>query len=470
MNKSAFKRINVWLIISLLILPACVSLSTASSKRKPDWVKQRPIDPEFYIGRAMSSKVGGAVSYRTEARNKALKELSSEIKVTISSNSILRQFENNYEVKEEFEASTYESVEATLEGYEVLTWENKKEYWVMVRLSKQKYAMNKKMKLDYAKKMSATYYYDGNKSVEKGDIYQGLLFYVQAIKAIKPHVGEDLTYRDIEGNLNLGTAIFNAIQEAFAKVDLASDQPLYQLQFSKELKVPLSLSASYKDAMGDTRPLANLPLRFYFTKGEGELSPPETTNRDGKATCDITRLISKRKSQEIKAEFNVDLLFNKESEENKVLLKAFFHDEYLPSTVFNIEVQKSLAYIDINEIIFGEKSSSQPFGKMMRAELAQSYFNITQDKEAADFIVKINTEFVAGDEKKGSGYSLYIVFVDFHMSITDNKTNMEIFADGFNGLRGMQPGSFEYGLKDAREKAKEKIIEDILPKMEQVNL
>lgn len=470
MNRSTSKYLNIWVLMCLLVLPACISLSTASSKRKPDWVKQRPSDPTFYIGRAMTSKVGGDVTYRTEARNKALKQLSSEIKVTISSNSILRQFENNYEVKEEFEASTSESVEATLEGYEVLTWEDKKEYWVMVKLSKEKYAMRKKMKLDYAKKMSATYYYDGKKAIKKGDIFQGLLLYVQAIKSIKPHVGEDLTYRDIEGDLNLGTDIFNAIQDAFKKVNLQADQPLYQLQFSKEIKVPLTLSASYYDALGEKRPLTNLPLRFYFSKGEGELSPPETTNKDGKATCDITRLISKRKSQKIRAEFNIDLFFEKETEDNKVLLKAFFHDEYLPSTAFNIEVQKSSAYMDINEVVFGDKSSNGVFGNMMRAELAQSYFNITQDKEKADFIVKINSEFVAGDEKKGNGYSLFIVFVNFHISVTDNHTQMEIFADGFSGLRGMQPGSYEYGLKDAREKAKEKIMEDILPKMEQVNL
>ena len=184
----------------LCLMIFTLSWSTLEAKRKPAWVKQRPTDTDYYYGRAMSSKLDGGVSFRTEARNKALKELSSEIKVTISSNSILRQFEHNYQVKEEFEANTSESVEATLEGYEVLTWENKKEYWVMVRLNKDQYAMRKKQKLDYAKKMSATYYYDGKKAIAQGNIYEGLLFYVQAIKAIKAHTAEDLSYKDIDGS------------------------------------------------------------------------------------------------------------------------------------------------------------------------------------------------------------------------------------------------------------------------------
>lgn len=470
MNTYTLKKLNSSLLFFLLVLPALLSFSSAEAKRKPDWVKQRPADHSFYIGRSMSLKQGGEVTYRTEARNKALKQLSSEIKVNISSNSILRQFEDNYEVKEEFEASTYESVEATLEGYEVLTWEDKKEYWVMVRLSKEKYAMRKKMKLDYAKKMCATYYYDGKKAVENGSIYEGLLLYVQAIKTIKPHVGEDLTYMDINGNLNLGSDIFSAIQAAFRKVKLEADQPNYTIQFSKELKVPLTLHATYTDALGDSRALANIPLHYYFTKGDGELSNIASTDRDGKATCDITRLISKRKSQQIKAEFNLNVFLEKETEEDKVLLKAFFHKEYLPHTSFNIEVQKSTAYVIINEVIFGDKAQNAAFGNIVRSELAQSYFNITQDEENAEFTVKIDSEFISGDERKGQGYSVFIVFTDFNISVIDNKTQMEIFSDGFNGLRGMQPGSFEYALKDARKKAKQKLIDEIFPKMEKVNL
>lgn len=470
MNNSALIKKIIGSLAILFLLPSLFSYSTIYAKRKPSWVKQRPNNPTFYIGIAMATKQEGQANFRTEARNKALKQLSSEIKVNISANSILRQFENNYQVKEEFESSTYESVEATLEGYEVYTWEGKKEYWVMLKLSKDKYALLKKAKLDRAKKTSATYYYNAQKAIYNGDIYQGLLLHIKAIKAIKPHTSEDLTYRDIDGSLNLGTDIFTAIQDAFKMVNLEPEQTSYTLQFSKELKVPLALNAFYKDNLGKKIPLANLPLTFHFSKGEGELSTIGNTNRKGHTTCDLQRLISKRKSQEITAIFDTGKLFESEDSETKILLNAFFHDELLPSTAFNIDVQKSLAYINMNEMVFGDNTSVKTFSNMMRAELAQSYFNMTKNKEDADFTVEINSEFVAGDEKKGKGYSLFIVFVEFHMSITDNKTQMEIFADGFSGVKGMQPGSFEHALKNAREKAKHKIVNEILPKMEKVNL
>ncbi len=470
MKTSSTLKYFHWQLIVFIISLTLFPVQESSAKKKPNWVKQRPDDSSYYIGRAMSLKQDGEINYRTEARNKALKQLSSEIKVNISSNSILHQFENNYQVKEEFEAKTYESVEATLEGYEVFTWENKKEFWVMLRLSKDKYALEKKLKLDNAKKISATYYYDGIKAVDNGNIYQALLMYIQAIKAIEAHVGEDLTYHDLNGNLNLGSDIFNAIQNTFKKINLQPENDSYLVQFSKELKIPLRLQASYHDKNSHQSPISNLPLKFYFTRGEGELSTTGLTNNDGKATCNVNRFISKRKSQEITAIFNANKLFEGENDETKILLQAFFHDEFLPTTRFNIEVQKSSAFLDINEVVFGETPNTKTFGNMMRAELAQSYFNITNNKDNADFTVKINSNFVSGDEKKGKGYSLYIVFVEFNISIIDNKNKMEIFADGFSDLKGMLPGSFEHALKDARKKAKKKIIDEILPKMEQVNL
>ncbi len=456
--------------IILIVFPILFSFNSISAKKKPDWVKQRPNDSSYYIGIANAIKHEGEVTYRTETRNKALKQLSSEIKVNISSNSILHQFEDNYQVKEKFESKTYESIEATLEGYEVFTWENKKEYWVMMRLSKEKYALNKKLKLDNAKKISATYYYAGKKAIEKGEIYQGLLSYIQAIKAIKNHVGEDLSYRDINGNINLGVDIFNGIQEGLKKINLEPEKDSYIVQFSKELTVPLTLKAFYYKKTGEKNPITNLPLQFLFTKGEGDLSSSGLTNNEGKARCDVNRFISKRKSQEITAKFDASKLYYSEDDETKILLHAFFHDEFLPSARFNIELQKSSAYLVINEVVFGETPNTKTFSNIMRAELAQSYFNITNNKDSADFIVKINSNFVAGDEKKGNGYALYIVFVEFNLSITDSKTQMEIFADGFSGVKGMLPGSYEHALKNARQKAEKRIIDDIFPKMEQINL
>ena len=146
----------------------------ADAKKKPAWVKQRPNDPAYYIGIAMVPKQGSAVDYRESARGAALKLMSSEIQVNISSNSVLKKIETDYQYKESYESKLQASVEQTLEGYEVLTWENRKEYWVMTRLSKEKYARAKQMKLDKAKMMAGSYLSDAQKAIDNYDAYSAL--------------------------------------------------------------------------------------------------------------------------------------------------------------------------------------------------------------------------------------------------------------------------------------------------------
>ncbi len=467
MNLIYSKRQNIlflYLLIGLLL-----SFNSLHASRKPKWVKQRPTDNTYYYGIGMTLKTESEITYKTIARNKALKELSSEIKVNISSNSVLHQLENNYQLQEHFEAKTSEYVEATLEGYEIYTWEDKQEYWIMLKLSKEKYALRQQIKLDYAKKLSSSYFYDGKNAVEKGNIYQGLIYYIQALEAITPHIQEDLEYKDVDGSINLGTDIFLEMNNALKKINMEADQPNYMVQFSQGLKIPIGVHAYYYNTDNKKVPIANLPIRFSFTKGEGDLNPESITNISGKASCNINQLVSKRKTQEITATFDVNKLIEKEDSETKLLAKAFLVSEIVPKAIININIQKSSAFLEMNETVFGDQSSACIFDNMIKNELAQGYFNISNDKKNAEFTVKINSDFITGDQKRGNGYTIYFVYANFYISILDNKNNLEIFSDGFNNLKGIKTGSYEHALKDARNKAQQKVLEDILPKLEQMN-
>jgi len=170
------KQANITLLTFLVLLFSVNSFA----KKKPDWVKQRPNDASYYIGIATVPKTGSAVEYRQTARGAALKQMSSEIKVNISSNSVLQKIETDFEYKEAYESKIQASVEQTLEGYEVLTWENRKEYWVMTRLSKQKYARAKQMKLDKAKMMASSYLTDARRAINNYDAYSALNYLAKA--------------------------------------------------------------------------------------------------------------------------------------------------------------------------------------------------------------------------------------------------------------------------------------------------
>lgn len=458
-------------ILTLAILAMLVIPFTSEAKRKPAWVKQRPDDASYYIGIAMVPKTGSAVEYRQTARGAALKQMSSEIKVNISSNSVLQKIETDYEYKEAYESKIQASVEQTLEGYEVSTWESRKEYWVMTRLSKEKYARAKQVKLDKAKMMASSYLSDARKATANYDAFSALNYLAKGVISIKDHLEEDLTYKTVDGTYNVGTELFGTIQNIFRGIELVPVQNNYQIQFSRKLEVPIGVNAYYTNSTGQKYPLSGFPLKYEFTKGEGLLSSQSKTNRDGYTSVSITRLISKRKMQEITAGFDFAYITDADmDEETKQLLQVFFPQKQMPSVGISVEVLKSKAYLISEEKVFGELSSKGAFSGMMKTELNENFFTFTSNMDEADFVVTLNSTFVAGDERKGQGYSVFTVFADFDISIKDVQTQTEIFADNLSGIRGMRPGNFEYALKDSRTKLIEEFKKNIEPRIEQVDM
>ncbi|MFT3740910.1 MAG: LPP20 family lipoprotein [Breznakibacter sp.] len=455
-----------YLYLAALLLSVC-SLNTWAAK--PKWVKQRPNDPAYYIGIGMAAKTGGEYSYVTQARNSALKELGSEIKVSVSANSILHQFESNYAIKEEFESKVQTSVSQTLEGYEVTTWEDKKEYWVMMRLSKDKYQMNRRLALDKARKTAAMYLESGKKSANEKDFNQALVYYIKAVESISPHVEEDLTYKTFDGDINLGVSVFQNIQQLLANINLVSVQNVYTIKFSQALQLPIVVEARNKRLDNGQYPIPNLPVSFAFTRGDGVLHAEATTNLDGQATSSVVRLISKRRVQEVTATVDIRRLMT-ESQRQDAVMSAFFPSESMPRVSVPIEVVKSKAYFEYTENVFGQLSSTALFSNRVKTMLGDNYFTFVANKTDADVYIRLVSEFVAGDEKVGAGYSVFLVYGNFRITVFNNQNNDEVFSDGLSNIRGMMPGDYEKALKNCREKCLDAVGESIVLKLEEIDL
>ncbi len=468
-----FKNINSLLlnVFILVLLTAFAIPQGVSAKKKPQWVKERPNDSAYYIGIAMAQKTGDEREYVKTTRAKALKQMSSEIKVRISSNSVLHQLDNLAGFQEEYEAEIRTSVEQTLEGYEVETWQNRKEYWVMVRISKDRYKRMQQMKLDMAKSHAFSYYRDAQKAIEKSDVFSALNYLSKAVESIEGYLDKDLTYRSVDGIINLGTSIYGLIQDIYHRVELTPVQKTYSVSISKQKQMPIEVTAKFYTNSGEVVPLPGLPLNFTFSKGEGILNSQSATNRDGVAKVVISRLISKSKTQEIKCSFDFSMVLeaNPDIEAAKVF-DLFFPKKMFPSTYIALEIQKSKAFLLMEEVVFGESSAQESFLNSVKTILNESVFTFTNSREEADFIVTLKSDFIAGEEKKGNGYSLFIVFASFNITIADTQTGEEIFSDGYSGIRGMRPGSYEYALKDARKNALEKFRDKIIARMEQLDM
>jgi hypothetical protein len=457
--------IRIFLIPLLFFL--CYPLS-AETARKPHWVKHRPSGDEYYIGIGMARKASSGMEYAREARNYALRELSSEIKVTVASNSILSQFENNYQFREQFESKVYTSVEQTLEGYEVQTWENKKEYWVMLRLNKQQYALRRQQKLDKAKMLASGYFSEARRSVSKGDVVAALISYYKAVEALQDHVGEDLTDRSVDGTVNYATDIMSDLRSLYRNLEFKAASGTYQAAFSKLSTQPLVLNVRFFND-GQVFPVAGCPVRFEFSSGDGELSADAATGSDGMAKAFISRFISKRKLQTVIASLDVQSLLKNTGIESD-LVKWFLPQAEIPMASFRIELQRSTAFFSAEEVVFGYKDDRLPFSNLVKSMLNDNYFSFTDNPDKAEYVVKMQLQFRKGEEKRGTGYAVFLVHADMFITIYDVVRQTEIFSESYTDVKGMLPGDYDKALREARDNLMQKVEYELLPRLDKLDI
>jgi len=432
----------------------------------PKWVKQRPSDTQSYIGIGKASK--SDPNYAQTARSKALAEMGAEIKVTISSNSLLRRMETNYQFQEEYVSSVHSSVMQTLEGYDTETWENKKEYWVMVKLNKTKYELRQRQKLDQAKMMASSFFQNARDAADRGEVGTAIVSYFKSIFALKDYLYEDLTHRTAAGSVNYAVDILTDMQKLYRRTHFVAANPVCKFEFSKQSQEQLSLQVMYSADRGDV-PVHNLPVLFEFTQGEGILTPQSATDRNGNIQCTVNRLLSKRKLQEVTASLDVLSLLKGEDVNNPVF-HHFFTGNDLPKVRFVIELNKPSAFFELDEVVFGNASTGLAFGNLIKADLNENFFTFTNNRTNADYLVKVTIAFRRLEEKIGTGYSVFLVGADLQISVISLSRRANIFSDGFFEVKGMMPGSYDNALRDAREKTLEKFRREILPKLEDVDI
>ncbi|MFO8236400.1 MAG: LPP20 family lipoprotein [Bacteroidales bacterium] len=454
-----------WLFIMSIILSlySCSSLNiSAGNKKQPEWVEKRPIDNEYYIG------IGNADTYEDNyakvAKNYALTDLISEISIKLSSNSILRQLEDNSGFKEEFEAVIKMNMKDELEGYEIVdSWKGEDKYWVYYRLSKEEYKKIKQEKLEKAKSLAKNYYEQAANAKEKNDIHNALNYYVKAFEAVNPHLDEDLSVFTLEGRVDLVNGIYQNIQEIFSAIEFEPDKTNYDLK-TLTTDNPLISATTYYNENGKRQPIKNLSVTFSFPDLSVDTKEKTTSNSRGIINCSIAEMLPKGKQQKIKVKLNTETYFG--SGKN-LLTQMFAKDGNIPYQYININVSEVNAYLETNETKFGKISTNQPVAKVFKEKLSENFFSFVDNTKDADVIIKVESNTTEG--KFVEKYNLYTAFINCNISITNNKTSQEIYSEGISNVKGMKTGSYKMAAQDALEKAKKEIQEKIISEIRKLN-
>lgn len=263
----------ILLLISFFIFNNSCFFSQ-SSKKQPYWVQKYPVLDHYYIGVAKSSK--SQSNYKELAKQNALNNLSNSISVNVSVVSVFAQNETNKKFTEEFNEVTKTQTKNYIEGYEIEgEWENKKDYWIFLKINKQKFTENKERRKKEATFQAYDLYKIGQDHDNKNQIQLALFNYTRALSILSPFLSESIVIDENGKSLFLANQIVNQVTKLFKEINIKTPKTTIKTSRGQEIKNVELTTYRGNDI------LAYIPLRIE-SKDANIVGDKHQSNKEGK--------------------------------------------------------------------------------------------------------------------------------------------------------------------------------------------
>lgn len=440
-----------FLICAIFLVAACSPKVTAPDPEalKPSWLKSQPYQDGYYTGIGHSRK-DGSNNYIQSAKKSALDDLVSQIKVNVSSTSILNQLEVDNRFTEQYEQIIQTTAADEIEEFELVdAWEDQDNYWVYYRLSISRYKQLKEQQKRNATTLATDYLVKAKQSEKTGERLQALTFYFQALRSIEKYLGDAIRVTVEDREVLLFNEVYASIQTLLDKIHLSADPSEVRLNRRLDGTAQhVSVKALYQDLK---RPVVALPLAAAFEKGSGDVFPSYKTNDLGETRIMMNKINSKELEQALKLKVDIDALSGASGKIYNLVVSTL----KTPAVQVRLSVQRPLVFVSADEKNLGSLKNHFQISNKLKNLLASNGFEFTNDKASADLWFDVQA-----DSERGSvSGSIYITYLTSTIKVMAVRDNREIYATTLDRIKG-------YGLDydrssiDAYNKALETLERD----------
>ncbi len=370
----------------VLLFQSCVSLSQSRKNPLPEWAKVKPVNSMYYIGIGSAPKIGFApADYTQTAQQQALGDLSREISINISSESVLSVIEHNYNISENWTSEIKASSDIFLEGYELVeTWESKEYYWVYYRLSKSKHAQLKEQRKKQAIADALLKYKQGEKQLENKAYFEAFTFYADALAGLKPYMAEN-TEVDIDGERkDLAQACFSSMIGILQSIEVRHAQKELNVVRGKNIEVEDRVFTVYDT---DDKPVSNIPIELSFST-TNLVQNKYVSDNNGRFISDLVKVTSLNNNETLSAGLDM-LAWSRVSKEP--MIRNIIRQIPVPKSTLIVNIQKPSFFVESSEKDYGSATNKSILADAMRGALATDN-SITQTKNNADFNIQIQSD------------------------------------------------------------------------------
>jgi hypothetical protein len=424
------------LIIAILFCSVCSFAQQAGAVevRVPNWVSSRPNSGFKYTGIGFADKSKGG-NYQMEAKKNALYDLASEIKVDISSNSVLYTVQNNNTFNENFNSLISLSNSDNIEGYQLIdSYENDKQYWVYYQLDKQEYANRKAEKKQQtiskaANLISASFYDEKNK-----DFSSCLKKRIQAFGVLAPYLSEEIVFDPAHSggvkNVFDLTALIQAQLQSIRVVDNK------QLPVLKPYQVAYS-PISYSLELTGKAPLQNFPLMVSSEDDKISVGEKATTSPAGELQIKINSVEPVSQNVNFSLSPDITTLMGSDSVgiAGVAILRQFIQT---PALKVQALVSNIAIFVQSTERNFGKPTGLNSIESFIKQRFQGQEIRLVDSAKEADYIIEAvaeTKEDISSDVLERT-YRIKLAALQINIQLKNRATNEILYKTQVNDLYG----------------------------------
>lgn len=415
------------LAIPILLFAGCAQRPMPDVSLRPDWLTAKPRTSLYYTGIGHSLKDGSSNHIQIAKKN-ALEDLVSEIKVTVSSTSVLSQIDVDHKFHERYEQIIQTEAAEEIEEFEMVdAWEDAYNYWVYYRLSKERYREIKEEQKRNAVRHATDYYTKGLEASDNNERLKALSFYFQALRALEDYLADAVSVPIGGRSVLLTNEIYASIQDILRNIVITAEPG--SLEVHRRMNQNNEALVAYARFKDTDAPIAGLPLRAAFLKGEGEVFPTYTTDINGACQILLTRIGSAEVEQSVGIRVDTETLAGTGT---SPIFDLITQSLRVPSDQVVLRVRRPRVYLTGSERSFGRENAHALISNTVKNYLARQGFEFTQTRDSADlwFDVTTNTEegSVAG--------SIFITYLTGTIRVSSAREGTEIYALTLDRIKG----------------------------------
>ena len=428
-------------ILVMFFLPACKGL-LSQKKSKPAWLEQRPVNSMYYIGVGYGNKLSNPSDYQQLAKKNALNDLVGEIKVNVSTNSILSTFENNSNINQQYLTSTKITADALVEDFQVAdSWEDKSGFWIYYKLSKMDYENNRRKKIQYAIDRSVDLLNRSNRVDLKDKYILAIQFKVKALLELQNYYNEALETFYKGRQVFLVNEIVNQVQDHLTKVSVQSDVSQLKGKVGKAIPEPFNVFAYLKDSARGKLGIGGMAMSMNVEQGKMNFGSSTETDQNGFASFSVARILAKDPVQVLRISLDVANVVKGDS--LNIASKNILRSLTVPSASIRVMVEPIKVFMQSNENNLSKGLSYNVLEPAIKKRLVEEGCNFVKKETEADYKIIINSE--TKDLGVMWGKMLQSSF-DMNISLRDVKNDIEIYKDALQAVRGYQDSPEKAGL------------------------